>query len=145
MQTLKHLKLNIHEDFIKAFNNLTLVDVLVWIKNVMFIHYLDIYSDLNNQVVQLIDDGIQNNVKVVLARNTAFEIHRIAKTKQNYDQFYLRALAHMVSTIHVKTHALKCCDYLIKMLSVQTKNKDLVIAERLRQISLIYDNNKSGE
>ena len=139
MEILKNQKINIHEDFIKVFNKLTLVDVLIWIKKVMAIHYLDTFKDLNNQVIDLIDKAIQNDLHVVSARSTAFEIHKIARTKQNFEQFYLRALAHMVSTIHVKEHALRCCDYLIKMLNIQTKNKDEIIAERLRQISLIYE------
>lgn len=145
MQTLRHQKINLHEDFIKSFNKLSLVEVLLWIKEVMSIHYCTAYNDLNHQVNHLIDKAINNNFDVILARKLAFEIHGIARLKQNYDQFYLRALGHMVSTIHVKAHALKCCDYLIKMLSVQTKHKDQVIAERLRQISLLYEINQSGE
>lgn len=142
MQTLKHQKLNIHEDFMRKFNALSLVDVLVWINKVMLIYYCDAYNDLNQQVIYLIDKAIDHDIDVVSARLLAFEIHMLARKKQNHDQFYLRALGHMVSTIHVKTHALKCCDYLIKMLSVQTKNKDEIIAERLRQISLIYEINQ---
>ena len=140
MNHLKQQKINVYEEFLAHFNKQSKTLVLEWIKNVMEPYYDVSYSDYNNQVIILIDAYIKGNHNVVEARNLALKIHKLAKIHQNDQQFYLRALAHMVSTIHVKTHALKCCDYIIKMVQFKTKDNDLVIGERLRQIVLLTNN-----
>ncbi|MFA7417456.1 MAG: putative immunity protein [Acholeplasma sp.] len=140
MNHLKQQKINVYEEFLAHFNKQSKTLVLEWIKKVMELYYDAGYSDYNNQVIMLIDAHIKGNHNVVEARNLALKIHKLAKIRQNDQQFYLRALAHMVSTIHVKTHALKCCDYIIKMVQFKTKDNDLVIGERLRQIVLLTNN-----
>ena len=140
MNHLRQQKINVYEEFLAHFNKQSKTLVLEWIKKVMEPYYDVSYSDYNNQVIILIDAYIKGNHNVVEARNLALKIHKLAKIRQNDQQFYLRALAHMVSTIHVKTHALKCCDYIIKMVQFKTKDNDLVIGERLRQIVLLTNN-----
>lgn len=142
MKTLKQQQLNVYDDFINHLNKLSKTDVLVWIKAVMEIHYDETFDTYNMEVLELINTSISGENNVLEARSLAFKIHRDAKRLQNDKQFYLRALAHMLSTIHVKTHALKCCDYIIKMIQFKTKDNDAVVGERLRQIILLKDMNK---
>lgn len=137
MKSIKQQQLNIYEDFMTIFEKLTTKDVLIWIKSVMEVHFEEDYTNYNKQVLNIIEDSINGQKVMVEARTLAFEIHKVAKIQQNDKQFYLRALGHMVSTIHVKTHALKACDYIIKMIQFKTKNYDAVVSERLRQIALI--------
>lgn len=130
-------KLNVYDDFIKRFNFHTKESILLWLKNVMQPHFR-LEFDLNNkEVLSLINESLLGLQNVITARAYAFKLHKLAKTLENDKQFYIRALAHMVSTIQVKTHALKCCDYLIKMIQFQTKDANQVVSERLRQISLL--------
>ncbi|OED59366.1 putative immunity protein [Acholeplasma laidlawii] len=137
MKLFNQYKLNVYDNFIDKFNLQTKASTLVWIKHVMLPHFKYEFDLYNKTALSLIDESLLGIPNVTTARAYAFKLHELARTLENDKQFYIRALAHMVSTIHVKTHALKCCDYLIKMIQFQTKDADRVVSERLRQISLI--------
>lgn len=137
MKTFRQQQLNLYDDFMIRFDKLSKSDVLLWLKKVMELHFDERYETYNHEVIHLIDQSIDGVHNVLEARNLAFNLHHEAKKLQNDAQFYLRALGHMVSTIHVKAHALKCCDYIIKYIQFRTKDNDAVVGERLRQLALL--------
>lgn len=139
----KHLSkdLNISNDFINLFNQKSKKEILEWILLVIKNYQVEQYQRYYVEAVLLINGYLNNENTVADARSMSFLIHKIAKTEKNDMQYYLRALGHMVATIHVKEHALKCLDYLIKFVYYQTKSNDQVVGERLRQYSLLMHQN----
>ena len=58
---------------------------------------------------------LQEKITVFRARKCAFVIHQEAREENDfYKKMIKRACGHIVSTIHVKTHALRAIDYLNK-------------------------------
>ena len=58
---------------------------------------------------------LQEKITIFHARKLAFVIHQEAREEKDlYQKMIKRACGHMVSTIHVKTHALRAIDYLNK-------------------------------
>src|SRR5690606_28067059 len=112
----RHLSkdLNISNDFMNLFNQKSKKEILEWILLVVKNYQVEQYHTFYLESVTLINRYLQNESTVSDARTMSLSIHKIAKTEKNDMQYYLRALGHMVATIHVKEHALKCLDYLIK-------------------------------
>ncbi|WP_025724717.1 putative immunity protein [Acholeplasma granularum] len=138
MKITNYSRINLNEDFIKRFNELDKNTILKWILLVFKTHIDKSFDGLNEEVLIMIDEYLNGSNNVSDARTLAFKIHKNARKSEMKKQLYLRALAHMVSTIHVKTHALKTCDYLIKMMHAKKMENDVIISEKLRQISLIH-------
>lgn len=62
-----------------------------------------------------IDDFLNLQMGVHEARMIAFKMHKNARASKDLRTTYLyRATGHAVATIHVKEHALRCYDYLMK-------------------------------
>lgn len=141
----RHLNkdLNISNDFMNLFSSKSKKEILEWILLVIKDYEVVQYQTVYLASVDLINSYLRNESTVSDARNLSFSIHRNAKIEKNDMQYYLRALGHMVATIHVKEHALKCLDYLIKFVYYQTKSNDQVVGERLRQYSLLMNQNLS--
>ena len=65
----------------------------------------------------IINQYYKGHVMMNDVRAYAVELHRQARLcDQLKERYFMRALAHALSTIHVKEHALKCLLYLKKFL-----------------------------
>ena len=66
---------------------------------------------------------LKDTMTVFHARKLAFIIHQEAREEKDlYQKMIKRACGHIVSTIHVKTHALRAIDYLNKALNTKEGN-----------------------
>ena len=134
-------KINVSNDFIQVFESKSLHEVLDYLILVFKPFQQEKFMEIEHQIIMMFESYKSGLIKVSDARKLAFEIHHLAKHSQNDEAYYLRALGHMVSALHVKTHALKALDYLIKVVYYQTKSNDQIIGERLRQMSLLFNQN----
>ncbi len=133
--------IDVSNDFIKVFESKSLHELLDYLILVFEPFHQDKFFDLEQSIIRMFESYKNGLINVSDARKLAFDIHRLAKSSQNDEAFYLRALGHMVSTLHVKTHALKALDYLIKVVYYQTKSNEQIVGERLRQMSLLFNQN----
>ncbi len=68
----------------------------------------------------VIDDWFNHKIKVSDARREAFLIHEQARACQDpYQKQIYRAYGHLMATIHVKEHALRCYQYLLKAQTIK--------------------------
>lgn len=139
MATVFKKHVDISNDFNQLFDKKTTKEILDYMLEVIMPFQNNLFNDIEVRINQMIENYKMDHVKVSDARKFAFEIHALARTKLNPDTYYLRALGHLVSTIHVKTHALKSLDYLVKLTYFNTKSNDSIVAERLRQMSLLFN------
>lgn len=71
-------------------------------------------------VIKRLEMYVRKTLTVSHARKLAFQIHKEAREENDlYKKMIKRACAHCVSTIHVKTHALRAIDYLNKALNTK--------------------------
>ena len=74
-------------------------------------------------VVKTLVMYLKDTMTVFNARKRAFVIHQEAREEKDlYQKMIKRACGHIVSTIHVKTHALRAIDYLNKALCLKEGN-----------------------
>jgi len=73
--------------------------------------------------LKILVNYLEENITVFHARKRAFQIHQEAREETDpYKKMIKRACGHIVSTIHVKTHALRAIDYLNKALRLKEGN-----------------------
>lgn len=110
------MKDNLFNNFpIDIFHQWTKVDACKYV-----IDLLNQWNNLNNPVIDealsTLHDFLLGKISVSHARKIAFEIHDVARETHDLNMKNLyRACGHAVATIHVKEHAMKCYDYLLKV------------------------------
>jgi len=77
-------------------------------------------DDLYDLAKSIIDDWFNHKIKVSDARKKAFLMHEQARACQDpYQKQIYRAYGHLIATIHVKDHALRCYQYLLKAQTIK--------------------------
>src|SRR5690554_1686352 len=137
MKQFKIKQLNVYEDFLKQFTHCDLVDILIWIKAVIKPHIKEKFLIYSDEVFMIVDEAIKGNQNIQNAKEYAQKLHKVAKTLKNDDQFYIQALAHAVSSTHIKTRALVVSKYILQLVQFQSKDSDTIIGERMRHIVLL--------
>jgi protein-arginine kinase len=89
-------------------------EVLIWVKSQVHVYHDELTPDMLEALAS-IDDYLESKLSVSQARKIAFLIHQKARESTDLKTTYLyRAIGHAIATIHVKEHAIRCYDYLIK-------------------------------
>jgi hypothetical protein len=97
-------------------------EALMWVKKEVHVYHDVLTPDMLDALVS-IDDYIDSKINVTQARKIAFLMHQKARESSNLKTTYLyRAIGHAIASIHVKEHALRCYDYLIKFNKVNGGN-----------------------
>jgi hypothetical protein len=95
---------------------------LMWIKIEVHVYH-DVLTPDMKEALASIDDYLESKISVSQARKIAFLMHQKARESIDLKTTYLyRAIGHAIATIHVKEHAIRCYDYLVKYSKVNGGN-----------------------
>jgi hypothetical protein len=97
-------------------------EAVIWVKSQVHVYH-DVLTPDMKEALASIDDYIDSKISVPQVRKIAFLMHQKARESTDLKTTYLyRAIGHAIATIHVKEHALRCYDYLVKFNKVHGGN-----------------------